>query len=360
MKAMVLAAGKGTRLKPLTGVIPKPVAPVAGKPIVEYIFELLADSGFEEVHVNIHYLAQVILARYGERTMVDDMPVHFSREEHLAGTAGGVRRLAHRFNDTFVVIMGDALTDVDLRELVDFHKESGALATLALMRVEDTSQYGVVELDGQNNIVGFQEKPHPSEATSNLANTGIYVLEPEVLDYIPEETFFDFANDVFPRLLEAGERFMGYEGDFYWSDVGTLDAYRQAQHDALSGNVRLRIPGQIRRKGLWVDRDAWLHPAAVVEGQAVIGANAVVGPKVNLIGDVTVGSGCWIRPGVTIKRSVLLPGARVGDGAYLEDCIVGPGYDIRSGERLQGSVFVYPDEATHSGVHGYDGMLAVS
>ena len=140
MKAMVLAAGKGTRLKPLTGIIPKPIAPVAGKPIMEHIFELLAASGIEEVHVNIHYLAQVILAHYGETTVVDDMPVHFSREEQLAGTAGGVKRLADRFDETLVVVMGDALTDVDVRELVAFHKQRGALATLALMRVEDTSQ----------------------------------------------------------------------------------------------------------------------------------------------------------------------------------------------------------------------------
>ena len=208
MKAMILAAGKGTRLKPLTSVIPKPLAPVAGKPIIEHIFELLAANGFEEVHVNVHHLARVILGLYGETTVVSEMPVHFSREERLAGTAGGVKRLADRFDDTFVVIMGDALTDVDLRELVAFHKERKALATLALMRVKDTSQYGVVELDGQQNIVGFQEKPVLEEASSNLANTGIYVLEPKALDYVPERTFFDFANDVFPRLLEAGEKFV--------------------------------------------------------------------------------------------------------------------------------------------------------
>ena len=347
---MVLAAGKGTRLKPLTGVIPKPMAPVAGKPIIEHIFELLAASGFEEVHVNVHYLAQVILGRYGEMTKVDDMPVHFSREERLAGTAGGVRRLANRFDDTFVVVMGDALTDVDLRELVAFHQERGALATLALMRVEDTSQYGVVELDAQDNIVGFQEKPHPSQAISTLANTGIYVLEPEALDYIPEGAFFDFANDVFPRLLEAGEKFVGYQGNFYWSDVGTLKAYRQAQHDALAEKVRLRIPGQGRDGGLWLNQDAWLHPAALLEGKAVIGRDAVVGPRVTLSGDVTVGDGCWIRPGATVKQSILLPGAYVGDGAYLEDCIVGPGYEVRAGDAILGETLIaqprYGEERT--------------
>ena len=337
---MVLAAGKGTRLKPLTDVMPKPVAPVAGKPIIDHIFELLAASGFEEVHVNIHYLAQVMLDRYGETTVVDGMPIRFSCEERLAGTAGGVRRLAHRFDDTFVVIMGDALTDVNLPELVAFHKQQGALATLALMRVEDTSQYGVVDLDGGNNIVGFQEKPHPTDAISTLANTGIYVLEPEVLDYIPRNTFFDFADDVFPRLLEAGERFVGYEGDFYWSDVGTLAAYRQAQHDALSGKVGVRIPGRWHGRGLWVDRDAWLHPGGILDGGAVIGPDAVVGRGVTLSGGVTVGDGCWIHPGATIKRSTLLPGSCVGEGAYLEDCIIGPGYGVRAGDTVLGEALV--------------------
>ena len=359
MKAMVLAAGKGTRLKPLTGVIPKPVAPVAGKPIIEYIFELLAASGFEEVHVNIHYLAQVILERYGETTVVDGMPVHFSREEWLAGTAGGVRRLADRFDDTFVVIMGDALTDVDLREIVAFHKERGALATLALRRVEDTSQYGVVELDGQNNIVGFQEKPHPSEATSNLANTGIYVLEPEVLDYIPEGAFFDFANDVFPLLLEAGERFVGYEGKFYWSDVGTLESYRQAQCDVLAGEVRVCLPGRSHGDGLRLDRDAWLHPKALLEGRTIICRDAVVGREVTLSGGVTVGTGCWVHPGATVKRSVLLPGAYIGDGAYLEDCIVGPGYVVRSGEVIIGETLVCdPLAGEERSPHPLDGSAA--
>ena len=334
MKAMVLAAGKGTRLLPLTGEVPKPMAPVAGKPIIQHIFELLAESGIEEVHVNVHHLADAILECYEEESRVDGMAVNFTREDKLMGTAGGVKRVCDRFDDTFVVIMGDALTDVDLREVVAFHKECGALATLALMRVKDTSQYGVVELDPDGNILNFQEKPAPQEAVSTLANTGIYVLEPEVLDYIPNDTFFDFAKDVFPRLLAAGERFVGYEGDFYWSDIGNLEAYRQAQRDVFSGTVAVRIPGERRAEGLWVDQNAWIHPAANLEGRTVVGPDAVVGPGVTLGDYVTVGSGCWIRPGATIRRSTLLPGSYIGDGAHLEGCVVGPGYTVRPGEQV--------------------------
>jgi NDP-sugar pyrophosphorylase family protein len=264
------------------------------------------------------------------------------------GTAGGVKRIADQFDETFVVIMGDALTDVNVQEVVAFHKERGALVTLALMHVADTSQYGVAELDSEQNIVSFQEKPDPGGAISNLANTGIYVLEPELLGYIPEDTFFDFAEDVFPRLLKAGEKLVGYVGDFYWSDIGTLQAYCAAQRDALSGRVRLLIPGERWSETLWVARSAWLHPTVAVEGQAVLGQNVVIGRGVTLIGDVTVGSGCRVRFGATIKRSILLPGSSIGHGAYLEDCIVGHGYNVRAGDQIRGGALVHQIRAGSS------------
>jgi len=340
MKAMALAAGKGTRLFPLTGEIPKPMAPVVNTPIIEHIFDLMAGHGIEEVYVNVHYLADALLETYGEESRVNGMTVHFEREAELLGTAGGVKRLAERFDDTFVVVSGDALTDVNIRELVDFHREKGALATIALRWVYDTSEFGVVEVDEEGKIQGFQEKPSPEEAISTLANTGIYVFEPRALDYIPEGTFFDFAEDVFPQLLESGERFVGYQEDFYWSDIGTLAAYRQAQYDVLSGKVGVKIPGEERSEGLWVGEDAQIHSAAEIEGHVLIGKDAVVGRGVKLLGDVIVGSDCWIRPNATIKRSILLPGASVGGGAYLEDCIVGHHYDVRRQETIRGGALI--------------------
>ncbi|MBV9455386.1 MAG: NDP-sugar synthase [Rubrobacter sp.] len=342
MKAMVLAAGKGTRLFPLTGVIPKPMAPVAGKPIIQHIFEALSEAGVDEVHVNVHYLAHIILGCYGERSWVDGMTVVTTREDELMGTAGGVKRLADRFDETFIVIMGDALTDADVREVFTFHKEHGALATLVLKRVEDTSEYGVAKLDAEKNILGFQEKPQPEEAISNLANTGIYVLEPEVLEYIPKDTFFDFAEDVFPRLLKSGEKVVGYEGDFYWSDIGTLVSYRAAQHDALSGRVAVKVPGERWGKGLWIAEKARIHPSTYgrIEGYAVVGSKAVVGRGASLSGVVAVGDGCRVSDGATLKQSVLLPGSSVGSEAYLEDCIVGPGYEVRPREWIRGGALV--------------------
>ena len=358
MKAMVLAAGKGTRLLPLTGEMPKPMAPVAGKPIIQHIFELLAETGLEEVHVNVHYLADSILGAYADTTSVNGMKICMTREAELMGTAGSVKRVANRFEEIFVVVMGDALTDVDVREVVAFHKEQGALATLALTRVTDTSQYGVVEMNSAQNIASFQEKPRSEEAISNLASTGIYVLEPEVLGYIPENTFFDFAKDVFPRLLAAGEKLVGYEGDFYWSDIGNLEAYRSAQHDALSGKVRLNIPGEQSAKGLWVERGARIYPTAKIVGRAVLRRDAIIGRGVTLIGDVTVGSDCWVRTGATIKQSILLPGSCVGDGAHLIDCIVGHGYDVRAGEQIRGGILVRRAQAGSTSRRNQDDYAA--
>ena len=344
---MVLAAGKGTRLFPLTGEIPKPMAPVVDTPIIRHIFGLLARHGVSEAYVNVHYLADALLEAYGGEASVDDMIVRLVREEQLTGTAGGIKHLAGvarkssgNFDEPFVVVSGDALTDVDIKSLVAFHKEKGALATIALHRVYDTSEFGVVEIDQQGNISGFQEKPDPKEAISTLANSGVYVFEPGVLEYIPENAFFDFARDVFPLLLEAGERFVGYQGSFYWSDIGTLEAYRQAQYDVLSGKVRVKVPGEKRGESLWVGENAQIHPSAALEGYVVVGQDAVVGRGVILSGDVTVGTDCWIRPNATIKRSILLPGASIGDGAYLEDCIVGHGYDVRSGETIRGGALI--------------------
>jgi mannose-1-phosphate guanylyltransferase len=342
---MVLAAGKGTRLFPLTGEIPKPMAPVVDTPIIRHIFDLLARHGLAEAHVNVHYLADALLEAYGEESRVNGMRIRLVREDELTGTAGGVKRLARaapvgELDGTFVVVSGDALTDMDIENLVAFHKEKGALATIALHRVSNTSEFGVVEIDEEGDILGFQEKPAPEEAISTLANSGVYVFEPRVLEYIPENTFFDFARDVFPRLLEAKERFVGYQGDFYWSDIGTLEAYRQAQYDVLSGRVRVKVPGKKRGESLWVGENAQIHPSAALEGYVVVGRDAVIGRGVVLAGDVTVGTDCWVRPNAIIKRSILLPGSSVGDGAYLEDCIVGHGYDVRPGETIRGGALI--------------------
>ena len=352
MRAMVLAAGKGTRLSPLTERIPKPLAPVGGVPIIEHIFGLLSRHGFGEAHVNAHHLGGQLVGAYGEagRRVSGDLRVELLVEPTLSGTAGGAKRLAERaeealrpFDDTFVVVMGDALTDIDLSRVVRHHKRAGAVATLALVRVEDTSGYGVVEVDARGGVLGFQEKPERAEARSDLASTGVYVFEPRVLDYIPRGQEYDFARDVFPALMEAGERFAAYDASgCYWSDVGTLRAYKQAQIDALTGRVRgLDLPGLAWGPGaLRLGPRARVHPAAYarIRGACVVGAGAEVGCVKSISGEVVIGAGCRVSDGAVVEGSVLLPGAVVGSGARVEDCILGPGIEVPAGGEMSGEV----------------------
>ena len=199
-----------------------------------------------------------------------------------------------------------------------------------------------MELDAEKNVLRLQEKPEAKAAVNSLANTGIYVLEPEALEYVPKDTFFDFTEDVFPALLEAGEKVVGSQEDFYWSDVGRLGSCRAAQRDALSGRVAVEVPGERWGKNLWIAKKARIHPSAYghIEGFTVVGEDAVVGRRASLSGAVAIGSGCRVGDGATVKRSVLLPGSSVGNGAYLEDCIVGPGYEVRPGDRIRGGVFI--------------------
>src|SRR5687768_11034525 len=225
MKAMVLAAGLGTRLKPITFEIPKPMVPVLDRPVMAHIVNLLNRQGFDDLIANLHYFPNSIKNYFGDR-------LTYRYEEELLGTAGGVRNVADFFgDDPVVVISGDALTDIDLNKLLERHRSAGGIATLTVKRVDDTREYGVVIHDSEGRIQGFQEKPDPAEALSDLGNCGIYVFSPEIFDYFPEREFVDWAMDVFPRLLAEDVSFYGHEVLEYWNDVGSLEEYRQDNFD---------------------------------------------------------------------------------------------------------------------------------
>lgn len=244
MKAMVLAAGLGTRLRPITNRIPKPMVPVAGRPIMEHIVELLREHGFAEVIANLHWFPDTIRDHFGDGSAFG-ISLRYSYEEELLGTAGGVRNVAPFFGEQpFLVISGDALTDIDLTAMRAAHESRDGIATLAVKRVPDTREYGVVIAGPGGRIEGFQEKPDPAEALSEAANCGIYIFGPRIFDHFPPETqpFADWALDVFPALLEAGVPFYAHEIDAYWNDVGSLEAYRQGNRDALAGAVKTAGP----------------------------------------------------------------------------------------------------------------------
>ena len=249
MRAMVMAAGLGTRLRPVTNDIPKPVVPVGNVAIVEQLVRLLAAHGVEEAIANLHWFPDTVRGRLGDGSELG-VEVSYREEEELLGTAGGVRNVADFLTatdeDTFLVLAGDALTDVDLTALAAAHRANGGVATLAVKQVTDVSEYGVIVTGSDGRIQGFQEKPDPAEALSDLVNCMVYAFSPELFDYFPDGDPVDFANDVFPELLEHDVPFHVHEIDAYWNDVGTLREYLQGNLDVVSGAVELpRLGGEL-------------------------------------------------------------------------------------------------------------------
>ncbi len=238
MKGMIMAAGVGTRLHPLTKDIPKPMVPIAGRPLMEHIIHLLRIHGFTQLVANLHYLPQTIQNYFGDGSRFG-VNLKYSYEPDLMGTAGGVKNNQDFLDETFVVVSGDALTDINLAAFLDFHKQKGAIASIALKPMEEVERFGVVIVDSDGRITSFQEKPKKEEALSNLVNTGVYIFEPEIFNYIPGEEVYDFGKNLFPRLAAEGAPFYGYVTQDYWCDVGNLEAYSQAQKDVEQDRVKL-------------------------------------------------------------------------------------------------------------------------
>jgi mannose-1-phosphate guanylyltransferase/mannose-1-phosphate guanylyltransferase/phosphomannomutase len=317
MKAMVLAAGLGTRLRPLTYEITKPMVPVLDRPVMEHILDLLARHSIEQVIANLHYFPESIREYFGER-------ISYRYEEELLGTAGGVRACADFFGDEpFLVISGDALTDIDLTALAARHRETGGVATLAVKKVADTREYGVVLHDRDGRITGFQEKPAPEEALSDLGNCGIYVFSPEIFDYFPQRPFVDWAHDVFPVLLENDVPFHIHEVGEYWNDVGSLAELKQGTFDALRGELRLEIDGEEVAPGVLLAGEGSLAPDSEVEGPAWIGREVRLGAGVRLTGPVVIGDGASVGEGAQLRESIVFPGTDLAAGAILIGAIAG-------------------------------------
>jgi mannose-1-phosphate guanylyltransferase len=312
---MLLAAGLGTRLRPLTYEVAKPMVPVLGRPVMEHILRLMAGHGFDDVIANLHYFPEQIEGRFGDGSAWG-VSLRYSHEPELLGTAGGVRNARDHFGDeTFLIISGDALTDIDLGALWRRHKEAGGIATLSLKRVDDPSQIGVVITGEDGRIQGFQEKPDPAEALSDLGNCGIYVMEPEIFDYFPERPFVDWALDVFPALLEQDVAFYGHEIDDYWNDIGNIKEFRQGNFDALAGGVRVEFDS------------SRLNPVDVeIEEQPVyVGEGCEIGAGARLTGPVVLGDRCTVGEGAAIRDSVLWPGTEVAPHEVLIGAVAGTG-----------------------------------
>ena len=264
MKAVVMAGGEGTRLRPLTSNQPKPMVPIVGKPCIEHILELLLKHGLNEVIVTLAFLPQAIRSYFGDGEALG-IDVDYSIEDSPLGTAGSVKLAASDFDETFLVISGDALCDIDLTALIEFHKQRGAAATIGLKSVENPLEFGIVVTDDEGRIERFLEKPSWGQVFSDTINTGIYVLEPEVLRRIPSDEPYDFSKQLFPLLLEMGRPLYGYVVDGYWQDIGDLGQYAQANYDALDGLVQLNVPGLQLRGNIWLSERAEVGRASCRE-----------------------------------------------------------------------------------------------
>lgn len=322
---MVLAAGLGTRLRPLTYEINKPMVPVLDRPVMAHIVDLLDRHGFDETIANLHHFPQTIRDYFGER-------LTYRIEQELLGTAGGVRGCAEFFGEeAFLVISGDALTDIDLGAFAARHREAGGVATLAVKKVADTREYGVVLHDRAGRITGFQEKPEPREALSDLGNCGIYIFEPRIFDYFPDRPFVDWAQDVFPALLANDVPFHIHEVRDYWNDVGSLAELRQGTFDALRGELRLQVDGEEVAPGVIVaggDGAGEHHGSPVpgdaeVEGPLWIGRDVRIGAGTRLTGPLVLGDGGRVGDGAQLRESILFPGTEVAAGAILIGAIAG-------------------------------------
>lgn len=330
---MILAAGLGTRLRPLTYLMPKPVAPVLNRPIVARIAELLNEHGFDDVVTNLSYLPEQIREVLGDGSEFG-LRITYSEEPEPLGTAGGVGKVRDFLAETesFLVISGDALTDIDLSAMRGAHEEhvaEGAIATLATRRVDDTTQFGVVITGEEGRIQGFQEKPDPAEALSDLANCGIYMFRREIFDHFPPDDykspagdddqppgFVDWAMDVFPALLDGDIPFHSHEIDAYWNDIGSVGEFVQGNFDALAGKVGIAPPAGEVSSGVYAG-DASDLDGVKVKPPVLIGSGCEIGIGTDLHGPVVVGDGCTVGAGAMIREAVLLPGAELGAGTVV-------------------------------------------
>lgn len=323
MRVMIMAAGIGTRLRPVTDLVPKPMAPIANRPALYHILRLLRRHGFHEVVINLHHLPDAITSYFGDGSLLE-MDLSYSFEPELLGTAGGVKSNAGFLGgDTFLVISGDALTDVDLTGLVAAHRRTGSIATMAVKEVDDPSLYGVVVTDDSDKVVGFQEKPTREEARSRLCNCGIYVFEPEILPRILPDQFDDFGKRVFPDLLRERVAFHACAIDEYWSDVGNLREYVKGNADALAGRVDVKLPGSEIRPGVWVEDGARIAPSVRIEPPVVFGRECWVDEEAFIEGPSVVGDRCVVGAGAHVARALVLEDAQVPPGAVLVDGVLG-------------------------------------
>ena len=321
MKALVLAAGVGERMRPLTDELAKPLLPIANRPVMAYILEHLARHGFTDIIANLHHRADQIADHFGDGAHLG-MRLTYSFEDKLYGSAGSTKRCQEFLDgDTFLVIGSDDLTDMDLTELLRLHRQAGAIASIGLVEVEETSQFGIVVTAGDGRIEQFIEKPKTAPP-SNTANTQIYLFEPEIFDLIPAGEWFDYGFNVFPALVSRGAPFYGFSLPGYWRDIGSVADYLSAQSDVLQGRVQARLEGKQVEPGLWIGEGAEISSRADISAPAMIGRRCRVEAGARIGGGTSLADGTVVPARVGLWNTVVWPGAALAERAALRDCVV--------------------------------------
>jgi mannose-1-phosphate guanylyltransferase/phosphomannomutase len=358
MKAVVMAGGEGTRLRPMTSSQPKPLLPVVNKPIMEHILRLLKRHGFTDTVVTVQFLASLVRNYFGDGEDLE-MSLQYATEETPLGTAGSVKNAEAALRDgTLLVISGDALTDIDLTDLMKFHYDKGALVTVCLTRVPNPLEFGITIVGEDGRVDRFLEKPTWGQVFSDTVNTGIYVMEPQVFNHVPAGEVVDWSSQVFPKLVEAGEPIYGYVAEGYWEDVGTHESYLKAQADVLSGRVDVTIDGFEVAPGIWVAEGAEVHPDAVLKGPLYIGDYAKIEAGAELREFTVIGSNVVVKSGAFLHRAVVHDNVYIGPRSNLRGCVIGKNTDVMRHARIEegaviGDECVIEEEAIISAVKVY-------
>jgi mannose-1-phosphate guanylyltransferase len=339
VKAVILVGGEGTRMRPLTCNVPKPMIPVVNRPFMDHVVGLLTRHGITEIILAIQYLSSSFEQHYRDGSQLGVSFVQV-REDKPLGTAGAVKNVEAHLSDTFVVFNGDIMTDLDLSAMLRFHRAKKSKVTIALTPVDDPTAYGLVELQPGGRIRRFLEKPRWEDVTSNLINAGTYIIEPEVLRYAPPGEFYMFERGLFPTLLEEGQPMFGFPSDSYWMDIGTPQKYLSVHRDVLAGRIACDLPGQEITEGVRVGEGCNIASSARIVGPVIFGDACSVGHDVHIFGPVVLGRECEISSSAVVEDSVMWDHVKLGSASSVKGSVVATGSRVEDAVTIDGGVVV--------------------
>jgi len=339
MKALILIGGYGTRLEPLTVATPKSMVPVINRPFLEWVVKRLSASGIEQIVLSLGHLPGLILDYFGSGKKYG-VEIKYVVEDTPLGTGGGIKNASRYLDETFLVINGDVFTDIDLVSMMQHHRKKQALATIALIPVDDPTRYGVIETAADGRVKSFLEKPAAAQITTNFINAGLILMEPQLLDFIPENTKYSYEKELFPLLLEMNKPVFGYETAEYWIDMGTPSSYFQLHRDLLSGRSRQYIP--VKKELLYADSSVAYAPGATSRGTVVLGEGCVIGPAASLH-DCILWSDVTIGARTRIIQSIIAAECRIGDNCVIEGAVIGQKTVIGPDVKIGIGSLIYPN-----------------